>query len=304
MKYVSVCVGTAAALIAASGASAANSFLSQWNLIVGGNLTNSSEVQGSAIIGGNLSGTSNYSTQLVTAPGNTGLAVGGNITSGNMQINSGGNFRIAGANTGGGNINRNGGGAYINDPTVTSTISSLMNQARSTQTYYAGLIANSTFNSNGNQGTFNSTPSMIGSDNVAVFSINASQVANLGDSVNINLGSATSIIINVNGQGAAVDFSSPPNMVGNFNQSNSSKIVWNFLNTPTLTINNNFSGAVLAPDTHLNLTGGGINGTVVVASMTMNSVVRRNLYVGHIPAPGASVALVLAGAGLAIRRRR
>ncbi len=291
------------AIASASAAHAATSFLSEWNLILAGDLTTTSETDASTIIGGNLTGTSNYSVHFVSASDNTGLAVGGNVLSGNLQINNGGDFRLTGANVGGGAINLNGGGSLISDPAVPARVASLIAQAQSAQTYFAGLTANGSVDGGGN---FNAVPTLIGADNVAVYSINGSQIESLGG-INLSFGSATTVIINYyadNGMHVA-DLTAPPNFTGGFgSQSNSSKILWNFVDATTININNNFNGAILAPDAHINLTGGGINGSVVAASMYMTAEVRQNLYTGHMPAPGAGVALAIAGLGLAGRRRR
>lgn len=296
MKSV-VCVVALAAV--GSTALADMSPLADWNLICRTNLQSTSEVDGSAIIGGNITGTSNYSVQGVTASG-TGLAVGGKIGAGvTVNINNGGNLRITGAVLG--TANRNGGGLLINDPGIGSEVAGIFSNLSATHAYLNTLTANGTIDVAGNM---NAMPTNINGQLVAVYSFNQSAIQGLGQ-LNLNFGSATSVIINVNSApGGTADFIAPPNLIGGFNQANSSRILWNFTNTSTLLVNNTFNGALIALDADLQLTGGAINGSVAVNSVSVqNAEIRRSNYGGFIPSPGPGALLVVAGLG-AMRRRR
>ena len=69
-------------------------------------------------------------------------------------------------------------------------------------------------------------------------------------------------------------------------------------------MNNSFNGAALAPFADLQLTGGGMNGSVVVDNVSvMNAEIRNFNYTGFVPAPGAG-ALIALGLCLAGSRRR
>lgn len=290
-----VALGT---VFAASSAAHA-SFLSGWNVVVRTNVTSSSEVDGSAIIGGTLSGnSSNFAVHGVTGPNNIGLAVGGNVSGGNKQVNSGGNFRYSG--TVGSTINLNGGGSSAFDSSIASQISSLTLIAQATSNSLRTLTPNGSIDGAGNM---NAVTTIVSGQRLAIYSLTSAQLAGLGQ-LNLNIGNADSVIINLASAAGTVNLSAPPNLIGGFNQANSSKIIWNFYDTTSLTINNSFNGAVLAPNADLKLLGGGINGTVFVNSISqMNAEIRANTYNGFIPAPSAASLLVLAGT-FARRRRR
>lgn len=270
--------------------------LQDWNLIVRTNLQSTSEVDGSALIGGNLTGTSNYSVQGVTAPSGAGLAVGGNVGPGTVNINHGGDLRLAGSKLG--TVNLNGGGALVNDPTVPATVASAFNDLYALSTAYEILLANGTLDGAGNM---NAAPVFIDGQWVAVYQLTAASFNGLGQ-LNLNMGIANTVIINVaaNGSGA-VSLVAPPNMIGGFSQANSPRILWNFYDATQVTVNNSFNGALLAPYADLKLLGGGINGSVAVDSFSaQNAEVRRFNFTGYtpnVPEP-SSLLLAACGAGL------
>lgn len=291
---------TIASIAILAGTATADVF-SDWNLVVRNDLHITSEVDGSAMIGGSVFGTSNYAVQGVTSSTGDGLVVGGNLGAGsNYQINNGGNLRIAGNVNG--NANLNGGGSTINDPTVASMVNNAMNQAASLSSYFAGFSSTGTVDGGGNMNVSSTT--VVDNQNVAFFSLNQSSINGLGQ-LNLNFGSADTVVINFDAaaNGGIANFNAPPNLIGGFNQNNSTRIVWNFLNTTELNINNSFNGMVLATSAELNLLGGGLNGSVFVDSVaTMNAEIRRNTYTGAIPTPGS---LALIGfSGLIVARRK
>jgi choice-of-anchor A domain-containing protein len=299
MNIASVPVGACAVALCSGIASA--SVLSEWNLIVRNDLVTTSEVDGSALIGGSVLGTSNYSTHLVTASNGPGLAVGGDIGAGiNVQINNGGDLRIAGSVLG--IANTNGGGSIISDPTIPAAVSAAMAEASAISSYLSTLSANGSIDPGGN---FNAVPTNFGGELVAIYTVTQAQFDAFGG-VNLNFGSADSVVINfiANGTGI-VDLIAPPNLTGGFaNQNNSSKIIWNFIGATQVKTNNTFNGALLAPDADLQVLGGGINGSVVVDSVSvMDAEIRRHNYEGFIPATG-TVALLGAASLAAARRRR
>jgi choice-of-anchor A domain-containing protein len=274
--------------------------LSEWNLIVKNDVTTSSEVDGSTLIGGNLTGTSNYSIHSVTASNGDGLAVGGNLVSGNIQINNGGNLRLGGTNTA--TVNLNGGGATIIDPTVSAQVAADFTYLDSLSANLAALTPNGTLDGAGN---FNAVPVNMGGQLVAVYNVTAASLTGLGQ-LNLNLGSANSVIINVSGD--PVSFVAPPNIIGGFNQANSSKILWNLTEATNVSVNNSFNGALLAPLADLKVLGGGMNGTVAVASISQQSAeIRDFTYTGYlppVPEPSSIVLAGLAGVGMIAWRWR
>ncbi len=292
--------GFVVAVVACIAGSAEASILSDWNLIVRNDLTSSSEVDGSALIGGDLMGTSNYTVQGVTASTGDGIAIAGDIVSGNIQINNGGNLRIGGSVLS--TVNLNGGGVQINDPGVGAIVTNAFNQVNAISSYLAGLTPNGTLDGAGNM---NAVPTLIGGQLVAVYSITQAQINSLGQ-LNLNFGSAESVIINFTPDGSGLaDFIAPPNFVGDLgNQMRSSRILWNIPGASDVQTNNNFNGALLAPNADLRVLGGGINGSVVVDSISQQDAeIRRFTYDGFVPAPGTG-AMALVGGLMAARRRR
>ena len=283
---VSLCVGTVASA----------SVLSDWNLIARHNVQSSSEVDGSALIGGNLNGASNYATQGVTAPGNIGLMVGGSISNGPISVNNGGNFRFGGSVLTTVNMN---GGNQAADATIGARVTAAFNEVGVISSYLAGLTANGTLDGAGNM---NAIPTLLGGQRVAVYNITPASWAGLGQ-MNLNFGTADSVIINVL-SGGSINFVAPPNLIGGFDQANSSRILWNMPSATAVSVNNTFNGALIAPGADLHVIGGAINGSVVVDRISaQDAEIRRSNYTGFVPAPGAAGVLVMAGV-LAGRRRR
>lgn len=274
--------------------------LSEWNLIVRHDLTSTSEVDGSALIGGNLSGTSNYAIAGATATNNDGLAIGGDIISpSNVQINNGANLRITGVVQAGSMANLNGGGTQINDPSVSALIDDAFTEIEAISASLASLPANGTLD---NAGNLTATPTLIDGKSVAVYNLSNADLQGLGQ-LNLVKGSAESIVINLFSSVGNVDLIAPPNIIGDFNKNNSSKILWNLPDATNIQINNSFNGALIAPFANLSLLGGGINGTVAVNSFSnMQAEVRSFIYTGYTPEP-TSLLLMGLGGVLLWRRR-
>lgn len=297
-----VAVATLAAL---SGIAAAGPF-NEWNLIVRNDLAfSSSEVDGSTIVGGSiLGGTSNYAVQGVTASNGDGLAIGGILGPGvSVDVNNGGNFRIgsAGAIQGTANVN---GGTTIFDPGVAAQAASFANQAASASAFLSGLATTGTITGDANNGTLVANSVMMDGQNVAVFNLTAAQFTAYG-TLGLDLAGADSVIINISADGSGlVDLTAPPNLTGDFSQANSNRIMWNLFDATEVVSNNNINGAVFATNAALTLNGGGINGTVVVDSIDLqSSEIRLTTYTGFLPTPGTAAMLAVGGL-LATRRRR
>ncbi len=271
------------------------SLLSDWNLIVKNNVTTTSEVDGSTLIGGNLSGTSSYSIHQVTASTGDGLAVGGDITIGNIHVNHGGNLRIGGSISG--TVDLNDGGTTIVDGGVAAAVAADFVYLNQLSQALALLPANGSLDGAGN---LNAVPVMMGGYNVAVYNLSAPSLAGLGQ-LNLNLGAATTVILNVGSGGSGnVSFVAPPNMIGGFSQTNSSKILWNLYDANQVSTNNTFNGALLAPGANLQVLGGGINGSVAVLSLSNQSAeIRDFTYTGYVPPVPEPSSFVLAAIAVA-----
>lgn len=285
-------------------ASAQASVLSEWNLIVRNDLTSSSEVDGSTMVGGSLMGTSNYTVQMVTASNGDGLAIAGNIPAGAIaNINNSGNLRTGGSV--GGTVNLNGGTTII-DAGVSSMVASAFAEAEAISAALAGLPANGSMSGSGH---FSATPQLLGSQQVAIYDIMDGDFDGLGQ-ITLDFGTADTVIINVGADSnGMVNLVAPPNILSDFDQSHSSHILWNFYDSTDLVVNNSFNGAFLAPNADLQLLGGGINGSVVVDSVSQqNAEVRLNLFAPDayilIPEPTSLAMLAVFGGTLVVRRRR
>ncbi len=261
-----------------SGASApvTPGVFTEWNLISRNDVTSLSEVDGSVLIGGDLNGSSNCSVQSVTAANGDGLMmVGGLGGSISVNINNGGHIEA------GGNFvtraNLNGGGLILPGypKLIQAYIDDAFKEAYVLQAYCMGLPTNGVVD---NAGNMVATSTVVGGENVAVYAIDQATIAGRGH-LNLVMGNADSVVINFDGAGSGgrADFNAPPNLVGDFNAENSSRIIWNFINTTQVYVNNSFSGMLLAPDADLVLAGGGINGTVVVDGVSsMTAEIRGN----------------------------
>jgi choice-of-anchor A domain-containing protein len=297
----------------------ADTVLTDYNLVVGGNLDSNSEVEGRTLVGGNLAGQnwSNYATRL-TPSGDfsnvNSLVVGGNATASfNLQA---GDARIGGNRTGNVNLNGAGSQVFANDASATSIANSVIPQMLSLSNGLRSLAADSTVSPLGSQPAavrFTATP---GADNIAVFAINGSvfsdsraqQYELLTGAANAN----TTFVINVSGTTVRI---SEGNFVSAFSDlARRANIIWNFFEATSLEINQNLFGAVLAPVANLqNSTA--IEGSVFVGgNFTQRGEVHLPLYRGSPPPVGTPAAVVpvpaavLAGPALlgllALARRR
>lgn len=296
VRRLAVCAASWLVVWAASCGAAQASLLQDWNLIVRTNLQSTSEVDGSALVGGNVTGASNYSVQGVTAPDGAGLAVGGNVGPSPLNINHGGDLRLTGSKLG--PVNLNGGGSLINDPAIPATVAAQFAYLYGLTTALDTLPANGILDGAGNM---NAAPAFLDGQWVAVYNLTAASFAGLGQ-LNLNMGIANTVIINVAANGSGVvNLVAPPNMIGGFNQANSTRILWNLYDATQVTVNNSFNGSLLAPYADLQLLGGGINGTVAVDSVSaQNAEVRRFTYSGYLPSVPEPSSYVLAVGGALI----
>jgi choice-of-anchor A domain-containing protein len=227
--------------------------LNSFNLVVGGNLVSNSEVEGRTLVGGNLSGTaSNYGIALTPSSAFSGidsLIVGGDITSGNVNV-AAGDIRVGGSVTG--NVNRNGVGSdlFQHDATVSGVISSVLGQLQLWSSYFAGLTPNSTVNNPAGPSavTFNATA---GPDNLAVFSLDGAVFSDpQSQQFDLVAGTGMDLMI-VNVYGTSINFNEG-NFVGGFtNPAIRPFLLWNFVEAQTLELNRSWFGTIMAPSANL-----------------------------------------------------
>lgn len=280
--------------------------MSTHNLVVLQNYSsNSSEVEGRTWIGGNFASqnASNYGTMLDPPSNWLGvdvLSVAGNMTIGNQIQIEAGNLRRGGTRTG--NVNFNGGGSEIVDPSLPSQVAAIVSELTLTSAALQALTPDSVLNLPSPQpgpAQFVANP---GGDGIAVFNINGDNLFENGlvQQIEMAVNGASAIVINVSG--TDINWNGGSNMVGASWAGIRATTIWNFWQAQTINLDRNFNGAILAPFAHLtNSTA--IEGSVFVESMAQSGEVHLPGYKGYLPTPGpvgvAGLALVAAG-----RRRR
>lgn len=294
-----------------SVASAQNlSALSDYSVVVSGNLSTNSDIEGRTIVGGNITSTSsaNFGNRLQNRVPKEDLVlrVAGNIVSGSpIQLNAG-SLELGGSRNNR-TINFNGGGSLVSNPGVSynGIIDDLTLASQSLATY--GANSNAMLISNGpNQpGPFRltATPDAGG---LAVFSINASDLFGNSRVQQIELITNNSANIVINVAGNSVNWTAG-NIVGDLTQNKWRElVVWNFFEATNINFGSrNMMGQVLAPNASVTASGN-IDGSIFARNLTTTSEVHLPGYNGTInfvPEP-SSAGLVLIGAVAALMRRK
>ncbi|KPL69737.1 glycosyl transferase family 1 [Erythrobacter sp. SG61-1L] len=271
--------------------------LSEWNLVVLGDLVSSSEVEGRTFVGGDLSGnSSNYNISTIPAStnGTPGLTVVGDVNGGTKNLNNGSGAIVGGNVNSGFNLNgatqtvQVGGtisNTNVNQNTVTSGLSasdpaftqnlqqdkSLIATSVTNLSYdLSTLSPNSDFSIQGNKGVFTAQPD---ADGVAVFNISSADLDAIGE-IQFDLNGAQTAIVNVSGTNITLN----DNFLGGTNNLGEN-VIWNFPDAENLTLTTAFGGSVLAPkaDAH---TYNYIQGSAVFGSLTQDGEMHVGTYNG------------------------
>lgn len=291
-------------------ASAAPILVTDFNLVVGGNLTSNSEVEGRTLVGGSLFGSaSNYAVKLTPSADFSAvdtLIVGGNIAAGNVNV-AAGDVRVGGTASGNVNLNGPGGELFQNDGTVGGMVASAIAGLNSLSAYLSGLTANSSVVDPAGPSavTFNA---VAGPGNVAVFNVDGSIFSDPNSQqldLNLNAG-VNALVFNVSG--ALINFNQG-NFVGGFlNPSIRPQIIWNFAGATGINLDRNWFGALLAPNANLtNSTA--IEGSVYIGgNFDQRGEVHLPLYESSIPGSAvpepSSIFLILTGISMALAAKR
>jgi choice-of-anchor A domain-containing protein len=258
--------------------------LGDYNLITLGDLSTNSDVEGRTFVGGSLTSaaSANFAIHLNGTPASEEtLVVVGNLVSGNPINLNAGSLRLGG-NQNGRLINFNGGGSLITDNTLSPA--TLTQQLQNASAELAQLTVGNSLSTpaNSQPGPAIFHVQQVTECGVAVFHINAADLFSnqLIQQIELNAGSATTILINVAGQ--TVDWTAG-NMVGSFTNLNwRSKILWNFYEATSINLHaRNFMGALLAPYAHVSAQAN-LDGSVAVKSLTTTSEVHQPEFSGEL----------------------
>lgn len=309
MRVIVSAAVTAVAMLGVCSVAVANPLapMSEYNLIVFGDLDSQSNVQGKAFIGGSLSGTaSDFGSMLSIPSSEVSLLVGQDILATIENINKG-SVEVGGNISAASTINMNSGGSVAVGGTVFGTvqngpvvplgssvdISGIQSTLEAASAALAALTPNSSTSiQNGNQLVFDAQPS--GPQNQAVFNVTAADVFenNSLAQMQMNANGASQIIINVSG--TSTTWNNGMNQVGAFTTTAlRESVIWNFYEATSITLDRNLNGALLAPEAHLtNSTS--IDGSVAVASFTQRGEVHLPTTIVAVP-EASSLALMTLG---------
>lgn len=279
------------------GSVSATAGLLNYNLVLAENLTGAVHVEGMTFVGGNLVSTqmSEFNHKDFTPEGSfDGLEVAGNV-SGQMKIMHGEtavyNTKSAGAQIDCvGSVNCTTGGVNLSGKKT-----ALTNEMNALSTSYQGLAANASAVVSGNQVKLKYT----GSDELAVFSLNAADVFFQNSGIELDLGLATKAIINVAGNVNVTN----TNLNGAWNYSNT---LWNFYTATTVDFNYMaVRGSVLAANANV-FDAAGFDGSLYAKSYTNSSLREIHGFFWTPPTTETEVpepsilALLLAGLGMIV----
>jgi choice-of-anchor A domain-containing protein len=299
-------------------------YMTQYNLIVLGDLNSNSEVEGRTFVGGNLSG--NSSNYLIAGGDGSkpALQVVGQVTGDHKNLNNGADAEIGGSGT----FNLNGsqnqivlGGTFTgniggddtviqNDPDVYARLLAQKDDMILTLGELSAQLSllavtdahDPPTNANNNKNVFD--PDVVGAD-LAVFSLTTSQVNAFDRDLVFNVGDNDLVVVNVGG--TTINIPSTMHFSG---AGYGAKVIWNFYEAQTISFGDRFIGSVLAPKaaaTNSNY----IEGTAVFASFTQRGEIHvpdlsTDYRFGAVPEP-ASWAMMILGFGAAgsiLRRGR
>lgn len=234
-----------------------------YNLALSGNLNGAVHVEGMTFVGGNLVSTqmSEFNHRDFTPEGSfDGLEVAGNV-SGQMKIMHG-ETAVYGTKDASaqidcvGSVNCTTGGVDLSAKKV-----ALSNEMTSLTSSYQALATNAAAAVNGNQVKLKYT----GTDDLAIFSLNAADIFFQNSGIELDLGLATKVIINVAGSITV----SNTNLNGNWNYANT---LWNFYTATAVDFGSMaVKGSVLAANADV-FNAAGFDGSLYAKSYTNTSL--------------------------------
>ena len=274
-----------------------------WNAFIFGDLTARADTEGKLAVGGNMHTPSGYSVGIGTGFGPSlpetygaedHLVVAGDITGAQNWPVRGGNARIGGTVTNG--ITTQGSSAnqiYQNVGAANVGIDFAAAQADLTakSQYWGSLEQTGTVSTD----PWNTEITLSGSGDLVVFNLVGDALDHINRSIEVDQGAT--VLINISGQNPRMES-------WNFSvngetsvqaMTSEANILFNFFEAETLAIGQTqVPGSVLAPNAHLTLSGGGINGQTIVASAEQRWGGQFNnfLFEGDLPEPPGGGAMI------------
>jgi choice-of-anchor A domain-containing protein len=264
--------------------------LTQFNAVILGDFRSRHDVEGRLAVGGDLKeGATFYSKPSPDPSVFEAVNVAGNVSTGNYNINNGGNVVVGETNKG--RFNLNGGGKLtVGQPNIVPA--DLVAAARATSLQLYGLAANSTINASDlNSVRFQAAPV----NGLAVFAVTTAALETYRNII-FDLNDATTVIVNVSG----AQFKDMANF--NAGAAVNQHVLWNFADATRLDFRRSWHGSILAPDAYVtNSTA--MEGTLIAGSFKgdgelHNYAFRGTLPSASVPEPGTFGILVIGLAGL------
>lgn len=276
--------------------------ISEYSLIIEEDYDHHSAVWGRTFIGGDMvTGGGEFGTRLDRDTALPSLTVVGDISGSQFNVMAG-TVEYGGTLTAPVTFNGNVTGAnQVNQATLEAQGASMFSELKGASSNYANRTANGDFARSHNNATF----SYSGSSEVAFFDVNARDVFTQNTNLSLNLGSATTAIINIStedlanqGQTFAFDFLAPNgiNFGNGFSEQTASNILWNFYDATTLDLQDlKMRGSVLAMGANI-LSIGTIDGSIAAKSFIQDSQVHNYTFTppSEVPLP-ASIQFMLMG---------
>jgi choice-of-anchor A domain-containing protein len=258
---------------------ASASTLTDYNVVLLGNLTAPVHVEGATFVGGNLTSSqmSEFNHKGQTPPGYDGLRVGGTVT-GTLKVMHGETMTYHAL--GAASITCDGGASNCATGGVDHSAerAQLGAQMAALSILYGGLTTTGVLQLNGNQVKLQYS----GAGELAVFNVKASEIFFQNAGVELLLGNATRAVINVEGN---VDVSNT-NLNGAWNYDNT---LWNFVDATSINLKDSaWRGTILAPKAAV-ANGAGIDGSLYAQSYTNSSLREIHAFSWTPETPTASV---------------
>ncbi|KXI29765.1 choice-of-anchor A family protein [Paraglaciecola hydrolytica] len=230
--------------------------------------------------------------------------------SGSLTINNGNNvvygtkaagFGLTLNNTGG----KIGTATQISDSSYNNQFSTIWNQAVNDSQHFKTLASTGAVSEvqEGKKGIFQNDNTL----DLNVFNINSSSfISNGNGEIEFLTTPSAPVVINVGGTGI-INIGAKP--LGNFINASGANVLWNFYEATQINFTARWVGSILAPNAHINYSGGDIDGSIVAMSLEGNSQLHNVLYTYDPPQPPteevpAPAGIFLIGLGLLIMARR